>query len=168
MKKLVATVAALAFAASLTACGEAGEKAAEETAEAAERQDVRRRAEAVQPQVPPLAGQHQRGDFAAIAEQEFHATAFLAVTPNQRSCRQVCRRRRARCASTPQKLRHAFVPASRRLSARHIIKAHVVGPWAGRSRTQMSRRRRNPLRAHLGTLKEVPRAINRAEALPPP
>jgi predicted small lipoprotein YifL len=36
MKKLVATVAALAFAASLTACGEAGEKAAEETTEAAE------------------------------------------------------------------------------------------------------------------------------------
>ena len=37
MKKLVATVAALAFAASLTACGEAGEKAAEETAEAEQR-----------------------------------------------------------------------------------------------------------------------------------
>ena len=36
MKKLVATVAALAFAASLTACGEAGDKAAEETAEAAD------------------------------------------------------------------------------------------------------------------------------------
>ena len=35
MKKLVATVAALAFAASLTACGQAGEKAAEETAEGA-------------------------------------------------------------------------------------------------------------------------------------
>ena len=36
MKKLVATVAALAFAASLTACGEAGEKAAEETTEEAD------------------------------------------------------------------------------------------------------------------------------------
>jgi len=36
MKKVVATVAALAFTISLAACGEAGEKAAEETAEAAE------------------------------------------------------------------------------------------------------------------------------------
>ena len=35
MKKVVATVAALAFTISLAACGEAGEKAAEETAEAA-------------------------------------------------------------------------------------------------------------------------------------
>ena len=36
MKKLVATVAALAFTISLAACGEAGEKAAEETTEAAD------------------------------------------------------------------------------------------------------------------------------------
>ena len=36
MKKLVATVAALAFTISFAACGEAGEKAAEETTEAAE------------------------------------------------------------------------------------------------------------------------------------
>jgi hypothetical protein len=36
MKKVVATVAALAFTISLAACGEAGEKAAEETTEAAE------------------------------------------------------------------------------------------------------------------------------------